>query len=72
MGPVSLCPKEYQKVYQEWFNLVDSDGDGRITGNEATKFFALSKLSRQELKQVFKFHFDIRLISIFHFSAFSL
>lgn len=52
MGTVSLCPKEYQKVYQEWFNLVDSDGDGRITGNEATKFFALSKLSRQELKQV--------------------
>lgn len=28
------------------------DGDGRVTGNDATKFFALSKLPRQELKQV--------------------
>ncbi|KAK2992223.1 hypothetical protein RJ640_005710 [Escallonia rubra] len=28
------------------------DGDGRITGNDATKFFAMSKLSRPELKQV--------------------
>jgi hypothetical protein len=29
-----------------------SDGDGRITGNDATKFFAMSNLSRQDLKQV--------------------
>lgn len=28
------------------------DGDGRITGNDALKFFAMSKLSRPELKQV--------------------
>ncbi|KAF5478968.1 hypothetical protein F2P56_005486, partial [Juglans regia] len=28
------------------------DGDGRITGNDATKFFAMSNLSRQDLKQV--------------------
>ena len=33
------------------------DGDGRITGNDATKFFAMSKLSRPELKQVYKFFF---------------
>lgn len=26
------------------------DGDGRVTGNDATKFFSMSKLSRQELK----------------------
>ncbi|KAM1762840.1 hypothetical protein ACFX12_005434 [Malus domestica] len=51
-GRTGVCPKEHQKIYQEWFNLVDSDGDGRITGNEATKFFAMSKLSREELKQV--------------------
>lgn len=31
------------------------DGDGRITGNDATKFFAMSKLSRSELKQVTNF-----------------
>ncbi|XP_062077612.1 EH domain-containing protein 1 isoform X2 [Humulus lupulus] len=28
------------------------DGDGRITGNDALKFFALSNLSRQDLKQI--------------------
>lgn len=28
------------------------DGDGRISGNEATKFFALSNLSRSQLKQL--------------------
>lgn len=28
------------------------DNDGRITGNDATKFFAMSNLSRSELKQV--------------------
>ncbi|XP_015959030.1 EH domain-containing protein 2 [Arachis duranensis] len=43
---------EETKTYQEWFNLADSDGDGRISGNDATKFFALSKLSRSELKQL--------------------
>lgn len=50
--PISLCSKEHQKIYQDWFNFADSDGDGRITGNDATKFFAMSKLSRSELKQV--------------------
>lgn len=29
-----------------------ADGDGRITGNDAVKFFSLSQLSRPELKQV--------------------
>ncbi|KAL1358587.1 hypothetical protein AAHE18_04G044500 [Arachis hypogaea] len=43
---------EETKTYQEWFNLADSDGDGRISGNDATKFFALSKLSRSQLKQL--------------------
>ncbi|KAK9267737.1 hypothetical protein L1049_010170 [Liquidambar formosana] len=51
-GPISSCSKENQKMYQQWFNFADSDGDGRITGNDATKFFAMSKLSRSELKQV--------------------
>ncbi|CAL5183966.1 unnamed protein product [Lathyrus oleraceus] len=44
--------KEETATYQEWFNLADSDGDGRISGNEATKFFALSNLSRSQLKQL--------------------
>lgn len=46
------CSKAHQKIYQEWFQYADSDGDGRITGADATKFFAMSKLSRQDLKQV--------------------
>ncbi|CAK9181704.1 unnamed protein product [Ilex paraguariensis] len=51
-GPISSCSKEHQKIYRQWFNFVDADGDGRITGNDATKFFAMSNLSRSELKQV--------------------
>ncbi|XP_042949603.1 EH domain-containing protein 1 isoform X2 [Carya illinoinensis] len=50
--PITSCSKEHQKIYQEWFSYADSDGDGRITGNDATKFFAMSNLSRQDLKQV--------------------
>ncbi|XP_060186375.1 EH domain-containing protein 1-like isoform X2 [Lycium barbarum] len=50
--PISSCSKEDQKIYQNWFNFIDSDGDGRITGNDATKLFSLSNLSRPELKQV--------------------
>ncbi|XP_021719766.1 EH domain-containing protein 1-like isoform X2 [Chenopodium quinoa] len=51
-GPISTCSKEHQKIYQQWFPIADSDGDGRITGNDATKFFAMSNLSRSDLKQV--------------------
>ncbi|KAL4628224.1 hypothetical protein ACB092_05G221500 [Castanea dentata] len=51
-GPIGSTSKEHQAIYQEWFNFADSDGDGRVTGNDATKFFAMSKLSRPELKQV--------------------
>ncbi|GLU18175.1 hypothetical protein SLE2022_344890 [Rubroshorea leprosula] len=50
--PIRSCSKEHQKIYKDWFSIADSDGDGRITGNDATKFFAMSKLSRQELKQI--------------------
>ncbi|WOK98253.1 EH domain-containing protein 1-like [Canna indica] len=46
------CSREQLKTYQEWFSAADKDGDGRITGNDALKFFAMSKLSRPELKQV--------------------
>ncbi|EEF31171.1 EH-domain-containing protein, putative [Ricinus communis] len=51
-GPVGSCSKENQKIYLEWFAFADSDGDGRITGNDAIKFFGMSNLSRQDLKQV--------------------
>ncbi|XP_066377080.1 EH domain-containing protein 1-like isoform X1 [Miscanthus floridulus] len=50
--PASSCSKEHQKIYQEWFALADADGDGRITGPDAIKFFGMSKLSRADLKQV--------------------
>ncbi|KNA25803.1 hypothetical protein SOVF_003530 [Spinacia oleracea] len=54
-GPISSCSKEHQKIYQQWFPVADSDGDGRITGNDATKFFSMSNLSRSDLKQVWAF-----------------
>lgn len=51
-GQISSCSKQNQMIYQEWFNFADSDSDGRITGNDATKFFAMSNLPRPDLKQV--------------------
>ncbi|CDY29816.1 BnaC05g31740D [Brassica napus] len=47
------CSKENQIIYKDWFEFADSaDGDGRITGNDAIKFFSMSNLPRPELKQV--------------------
>ncbi|KAG6484861.1 hypothetical protein ZIOFF_053386 [Zingiber officinale] len=37
---------------------LGADGDGRITGNDALKFFAMSKLSRPELKQASSYLFN--------------
>lgn len=51
-GSISSCSKQNQMIYQEWFNFADSDSDGRITGNDAIKFFAMSNLPRPDLKQV--------------------
>ncbi|XP_027940613.1 EH domain-containing protein 1 isoform X2 [Vigna unguiculata] len=50
--PIGSCSKQQQAIYKDWFNYADSDSDGRITGSDATKFFAMSNLSRQDLKQV--------------------
>ncbi|KAL5140574.1 EH domain-containing protein 2 [Glycine soja] len=47
---------ETTKTRKEASNAVPStqtsNGDGRISGNDATKFFALSNLSRSQLKQL--------------------
>lgn len=51
-GSIGSCSKDNQKIYQDWFCYADSDGDGRITGNDATKFFSMSNLPREDLKQV--------------------
>ncbi|XP_045814606.1 EH domain-containing protein 1-like [Trifolium pratense] len=49
---IHSSPNEQINTYQQWFISADSDGDGRVSGNDATKFFALSNLSRPQLKQV--------------------
>ncbi|XP_027163922.1 uncharacterized protein LOC113767119 isoform X1 [Coffea eugenioides] len=46
MGQIFHLNLEY------WFNFADSDGDSRLTGNDAMKIFAMSNLSRPELKQL--------------------
>uniref|UniRef100_A0A7N0UHF4 Uncharacterized protein n=1 Tax=Kalanchoe fedtschenkoi TaxID=63787 RepID=A0A7N0UHF4_KALFE len=51
-GATGACTKEHLKVYRDWFEYADSDGDRRITANDAVSFFARSVLSRSELKQV--------------------
>ncbi|KAJ0801857.1 putative EH domain-containing protein [Helianthus annuus] len=49
---ISRCSVEHQKIYTEWFSVADSDGDGRVTGVDATNFFVMSNLARPDLKQV--------------------
>ncbi|KAK8689286.1 hypothetical protein V6N13_088008 [Hibiscus sabdariffa] len=49
---IGSCSKEHQKLYKEWFEVADSDNDGRFTGNNAIKFLAMSNLSRQDLKLI--------------------
>ncbi|KAL9146706.1 hypothetical protein ABFS82_13G127600 [Erythranthe guttata] len=49
---MDTCTKEQLKLYQNWFTSVDSDRDGRLTANDATEFFAMSHLTKPELKQV--------------------
>ncbi|KAM0054506.1 putative EH domain-containing protein [Helianthus debilis subsp. tardiflorus] len=51
-APIASCSKAHQKIYQKWFNFVDSDGDGRVTGDDATVFFAKSNVEKPQLKQV--------------------
>lgn len=54
-------------------NLFLSDGDGRITGNDAIKFFSMSTLPRQDLKQVWVlFVFFLRFIGFWHFCSSAL
>ncbi|XWS09754.1 hypothetical protein CRYUN_Cryun39dG0016400 [Craigia yunnanensis] len=62
-GQIGSCSKEHQKIYQDWFNFADSDNDGRITGSDAIKFFGMSNLSRQDLKQLVSLAQDGREIS---------
>ncbi|KAK1686032.1 hypothetical protein QYE76_046880 [Lolium multiflorum] len=51
-SPTRWGPKEQRSLYLRWFYLADDDGDGRLTGRDALKFFAMSNLSRDDLKQV--------------------
>ncbi|NP_001167939.1 EH domain-containing protein 1-like [Zea mays] len=51
-SPKKLSLKEQRAAYLQWFALADEDGDGRLTGNDALRFFAMSNLSKPELKQV--------------------
>ncbi|XP_024363827.1 EH domain-containing protein 1 [Physcomitrium patens] len=44
--------KQDEQAYRKWFEYADTDGDGRLTGNDAVKFFSISELPRAELKQV--------------------
>jgi EH domain-containing protein 1 len=44
--------KQDEEKYRHWFDYADADGDGRLTGDDAVKFFSLSRLPRAELKQV--------------------
>lgn len=41
-------------VYSHFGMLDLADNDGRLTGNDAVKFFSLSQLPRAELKQVLR------------------
>ncbi|KAK3143419.1 hypothetical protein QOZ80_4AG0300060 [Eleusine coracana subsp. coracana] len=51
-SPKKWTLKDQRDTYLKWFSLADDDGDGRLTGSDSLKFFAMSNLSRSELKQV--------------------
>ncbi|KAH0658368.1 hypothetical protein KY289_027116 [Solanum tuberosum] len=52
LSPINRCSKKHEKIYQQWFNFADSDGDGRLTSGDVIKLFAKSNLPRPELKHV--------------------
>lgn len=41
-------------LYDQWFAIADSDGDGRITGAHAVQFFGRSGLPREVLARVWE------------------
>lgn len=47
--------------------FMELDGDGRLTGGDATKFFSMSNLPRQDLKQVTFFFQLVQLFSLLPF-----
>ncbi|CAN5972079.1 unnamed protein product, partial [Sphagnum jensenii] len=46
------CSKLDEQTYKRWFDYADTDNDGRLTGPDVVKLFALSQLPRGHLKQV--------------------
>ena len=47
-------PTNDEAVYRRWFPLADEDGDGRVTGGDAVKFFSLSGLPKETLARVWQ------------------
>eukprot|EP00244_Chara_vulgaris_P011509 TRINITY_DN5720_c1_g1_i1.p1 TRINITY_DN5720_c1_g1~~TRINITY_DN5720_c1_g1_i1.p1 ORF type:complete len:556 (-),score=109.69 TRINITY_DN5720_c1_g1_i1:1253-2920(-) len=44
--------REDDLLYRKWFAFADEDGDGRLTGQDAVRFFSMSNLTRDQLKRV--------------------
>ena len=45
---------EDEATYRRWFPLADDDNDGRVTGGDAVKFFALSGLPKPTLSRAWQ------------------
>eukprot|EP00850_Spirogloea_muscicola_P019833 SM000200S05823 [mRNA] locus=s200:106788:110308:+ [translate_table: standard] len=45
-------PPADDRAFRAWFAFADSDGDGRVSGGDAVRFFSRSGLPREQLKQV--------------------
>ena len=45
---------EDEATYCRWFPLADDDNDGRVTGGDAVKFFALSGLPKPTLSRAWQ------------------
>ena len=41
---------EWTRLIPEWFRVADSDGDGRLAGQEAVDFFSRSGLPQAVLR----------------------
>jgi hypothetical protein len=48
---------ETLSLFDKWFKLADEDGDGKVGGPEAVRFFQRSGLPQPSLAQVRAFAF---------------
>lgn len=68
--PSETVSETIRAIYQNWFTIADTNGDGRITGADAVSFFSRSGLSQQTLAKVWAYA-DERRAGYLDFNGFA-